>query len=201
MVRRLAQSVRDPRLAAVLHRQLSDFEAQLALWSGDFPVVERWIEQRGLSPRDRPSTLWWGYHQLLATYLITRSRAEQDATQLAEVVDLLLHLLRVAHTKGFAGIAVGLSPQLVQVHYLLGNLNQALLALEQALILAQPGGYMRSFLNEGQPIRLLLVKALRRDIVPDYTRKLVAAFADESQTQTGISLASHQAQGVTLTPT
>jgi LuxR family maltose regulon positive regulatory protein len=48
--------------------------------------------------------------------------------------------------------------------------------LERALSLAQPEGYVRIFVDEGEPMARLLTIALSRGIAPDYVRRLLAAF-------------------------
>lgn len=54
---------------------------------------------------------------------------------------------------------------------------QALEALAEALSHAEPGGYRRVFLDEGEPMHNLLRKASSRNISPAYVSKLLAAFA------------------------
>jgi LuxR family maltose regulon positive regulatory protein len=63
-------------------------------------------------------------------------------------------------------------------------------ALERALALAEPEGYVRIFVDEGPPMAHLLYKAATRGIAPDYARRLLAAFpvaepekADPSKSQ------------------
>jgi LuxR family maltose regulon positive regulatory protein len=48
--------------------------------------------------------------------------------------------------------------------------------LEQALTLAEPGGFIRIFVDEGSSMGRLLYEALKRDISPDYISQLLAAF-------------------------
>ncbi|HSR33477.1 MAG TPA: LuxR C-terminal-related transcriptional regulator [Anaerolineae bacterium] len=57
-----------------------------------------------------------------------------------------------------------------------GDLDAALDALAQALELAAPEGYVRLFLDAGEPMARLLYHASRRGIEPAYTRDLLAAF-------------------------
>jgi LuxR family maltose regulon positive regulatory protein len=59
----------------------------------------------------------------------------------------------------------------------------ALAALEQAIVLAQPGGYVRIFLDEGTPMARLLYLACERGIAPQYSGKLLAAFELRDATQ------------------
>jgi LuxR family maltose regulon positive regulatory protein len=48
--------------------------------------------------------------------------------------------------------------------------------LEQALLLAEPEGYVRIFINEGPPLAALLNEAIAKNIVPAYAARLLAAF-------------------------
>jgi LuxR family maltose regulon positive regulatory protein len=49
--------------------------------------------------------------------------------------------------------------------------------LDEALTLAEPGGFIRVFVDEGAPMARLLRGALSRGVSPDYLRRLLAAFA------------------------
>jgi LuxR family maltose regulon positive regulatory protein len=57
-----------------------------------------------------------------------------------------------------------------------GNMAHALTYLERALILAEPEGYARLFVDEGPPMAALLHEAHTRAIMPTYVAKLLAAF-------------------------
>ena len=61
-----------------------------------------------------------------------------------------------------------------------GEKDRAAQLLGNALELAEPGGFIRIFLDEGMPMARLLSEAAVREIMPDYTAKLLSAFeADE----------------------
>ncbi|MCB0065068.1 MAG: hypothetical protein KDE19_23250 [Caldilineaceae bacterium] len=65
-----------------------------------------------------------------------------------------------------------------------GETEKALQQLADALALAAPEGFIRIFVDEGLPMKHLLSAAAARGIMPDYVRKLVAAFAVEKQVET-----------------
>jgi LuxR family transcriptional regulator, maltose regulon positive regulatory protein len=69
-------------------------------------------------------------------------------------------------------------------HQKRGDLPRALNSFERALRLAEPGGYMRLFLDEGLPIRPLLQAAVERNITVEYARKLLAALEDAARSNT-----------------
>jgi DNA-binding CsgD family transcriptional regulator len=64
--------------------------------------------------------------------------------------------------------------QAVALH-LQGDDDQALSSLARALALAEPSGYVRTFVDEGSPMSWLLRQALLRDIEPTYASRLLAA--------------------------
>jgi LuxR family maltose regulon positive regulatory protein len=62
-----------------------------------------------------------------------------------------------------------------------GESEQAMQLLGDALALAQPGGFVRLFVDEGRPMMALLSAAAAYSIMPAYTEKLLAAFKAEAQ--------------------
>jgi LuxR family maltose regulon positive regulatory protein len=58
--------------------------------------------------------------------------------------------------------------------------DEALAFLGDALAAAEPEGYLRTFLDLGDPMRELLGAAAARGLVPDYARRLLAAFGAPS---------------------
>jgi LuxR family maltose regulon positive regulatory protein len=57
-----------------------------------------------------------------------------------------------------------------------GEVDQALVALEQALSIGEPGGFVRTFVDEGEPMLQLLRQAASHGILPGYVRQLITAF-------------------------
>ncbi len=62
-----------------------------------------------------------------------------------------------------------------------GEKDKAMQLLGDALALAEPGGFIRTFVDEGAPMAQLLVQAAARGMMPDYTAKLLAAFEDATK--------------------
>jgi len=57
-----------------------------------------------------------------------------------------------------------------------GDKDKAVQVLTEALALAEPGGYIRLFVDEGALMAQLLLEAASRGVMPDYVAKLLAAF-------------------------
>ena len=62
-----------------------------------------------------------------------------------------------------------------------GELDKAVQLLGDALALAEPGGFIRIFVDEGSPMAQLLSEAAARGLMADYMSKLLAAFEAEDQ--------------------
>ncbi len=62
-----------------------------------------------------------------------------------------------------------------------GEQNQALQLLGDALFLAESAGFIRTFVDEGIPMKRLLSEAAERGMLPDYIGRLLAAFESERQ--------------------
>lgn len=60
-----------------------------------------------------------------------------------------------------------------------GEIEKATQNLADALTMAEPGGFIRTFLDEGKPMHKLLRAAAARPLMEDYHGKLLAAFAAE----------------------
>jgi LuxR family transcriptional regulator, maltose regulon positive regulatory protein len=60
--------------------------------------------------------------------------------------------------------------------YAHGERDQAALLLGDALALAEPGGFIRIFVDEGIPMARLLYDALSIDVAPEHIRRLLTAY-------------------------
>jgi len=59
--------------------------------------------------------------------------------------------------------------------------DKAVQLLGDAVALAEPGGFIRTFLDEGLPMAQILSEAAARGVKQDYVGKLLAAFEDETK--------------------
>jgi LuxR family transcriptional regulator, maltose regulon positive regulatory protein len=62
-----------------------------------------------------------------------------------------------------------------------GEKEEAVQLLGDALALAEPGGFIRIFVDEGTPMARLLSEAATHGIMPDYTGRLLAVFEAEER--------------------
>lgn len=121
------------------------------------------------------------------------------AAQLAQVHDLPLSQARVhlahgdtsaalaslaafrqrAETRGWADERLRALALQALVHQTRGERETAVHLLVEALALAEPGGFIRLFVDEGQPMAVLLTEVKARGLMQDYTGRLLAALAAE----------------------
>ena len=62
-----------------------------------------------------------------------------------------------------------------------GDIEQALASLQRALSLAEPEGYVRTFVDEGEPMARLLRQAVDQGIAANYAGELLAVLEDETK--------------------
>ncbi len=80
------------------------------------------------------------------------------------------------------------------VLHALGSMEDALVVLSEALLLSEPGGLVRTFVDEGQVMAALLTALSDRGTLPDYTAQLLAVWG--STQAPGVDLAHLQRIGV-----
>ncbi len=127
--------------------------AQVKLWliQGDWSAVERWAAtlKKRFSSHDP-----FQYEDELAH--ITQARVFIAQNKLDEAIRLLSSLEESARSGGRQGRLINIMLLKALALQALGSNEPAGLALTNSLTLAEPSGYVRVFLDEGQPMRMLL---------------------------------------------
>jgi LuxR family maltose regulon positive regulatory protein len=120
-------------------------------------------------------------HITLARVLLARYQYDRSAGSISGAVELLERLLKAAKEGGRKGSAIEILILQAIAYHAQGNLPAALLPLQHVLTFAEPEGYVRIFLDEGESMRQLLCEASKHKIIPDYADKLLAAFEAEKR--------------------
>ena len=109
--------------------------------------------------------------------------AQGDA---AKALALLSPLRRQMEAKGWQDERLRVMVLEAIALYAHSEKDKAVQLLDEALALAEPGGFIRLFVDEGPPMAQLLTEVAARGTMPDYTAKLLAACAaDEPQPAAG----------------
>ena len=148
---------------------LSAWQARIWLEQGELELASQWAEQYQLDAYVEPVFQDEVTHAMFARILIAQGRLDE--------ADNLLQRLLVAARSG------GRTSRVIELLILQSLATQsaedtpgALSTLEQALLLGQAEGFIRTFVNEGPPMARLLYEALAQEISPKYVRQLLAAF-------------------------
>jgi LuxR family maltose regulon positive regulatory protein len=170
-----AASGLSPRVIALV----AALEARIQLAQGDIATASRWAQESRLSVDDELDYQSEVIYRNFARILVAQGRPGQ-------ALRLLGRLLEVVETAGAAGTTIEVWVYRALALQALGDQDQALTALEHALSLAEPEGYMRIFIDEGAPMGRLLRQAIARGVATDYARYLLSALetkADHRQPQ------------------
>ena len=143
---------------------LDDSRLRLWLAKGNLPAAIQWAQDSGMRLEDELNYLHDLHHLNLARLLVARGEQQPESPYLDQALRLLQRILeatRRANWKQEAIKALILQAIALQAH---GDCEQALTALVQALEWAEPGGYVSIFIDEGEPIRLLLADLRSRSV-------------------------------------
>jgi LuxR family maltose regulon positive regulatory protein len=140
-----------------------------------------WVSEQGRSVEDDLSYLHEFEHITLARVLLARHTTEPAQRSLHEATRLLEHLLQAAEDGGRTGSVIEILVLQALAHQTQGDMPAALASLQRALMLSEPEGYVRVFVDEGPPVAILLRAAARvargehRGIATNYIRRILAA--------------------------
>jgi LuxR family maltose regulon positive regulatory protein len=148
--------------------------AKLWLAQGNLPAALQWAAESGLTTCDQIPFHREKEYRIFAQTLLAQGKAAQALSLLGSLADML-ETLQANHSL----IAVRVLQALAYQEQ--GNPAQAVSSLEHALSLAEPEGYVRTFVDEGEPMARLLRQAMTRGIAPSYVRKLLVAFGESAQ--------------------
>jgi LuxR family maltose regulon positive regulatory protein len=161
------------------------FRAWMWISQGDLEPARRWAEERGLFEYiDTPlqEKISDSYDLRMRKYeLLVLARLLIAQEQPGEALKLLESLIPAAEWRGRPAMLVEIRTLQALAHQAQGNLDRAMDALEYAISLAEPKGYVGIFAGEaspggeGEPMVALLREAAKRGIMPGYVTKLLAA--------------------------
>jgi LuxR family maltose regulon positive regulatory protein len=163
-------------------RQMGALRARLCLWRDNLAAAARWAVASNLL-NDNDFT--YGREIEFLTFI----RVLFVQTRYAEAIALLERLQRAVEADGRTRCLLEISVLQALAHKSLGQMQQATYALERALSLAEPEGYIRTFVDEGAPMVELLRQFMRDQqrasqsdssrVLQIYVMKLLAAFPPE----------------------
>lgn len=172
---------------------LDDCRLRLWLATDRLPDIGHWIETSGLGMDDALNYHHDLEHINLARALVAVGRQQSSEIVLRDAIGLLARLLAAAETAVWHHEAIKILILQALAFQAVGDGGEAAAALSRALTLAEPGGYVRTFLDEGAALAELLRDTAVRRITPTYVDRLLVAFAAEEST-------SHQHSRTAVSP-
>jgi LuxR family maltose regulon positive regulatory protein len=157
------------------------YQARLWIAQGQLAAASRWVQTSGLNTSEPPVAYLYEVDYLT----LARLWIAQENLEAAE--SLLLRLHQAAASAGRVGSLIEILILQALTFTAQKRSEEAFSALEQAIGLAEPEGFVRIFLDEGEPMRSLIAdfRALRLK-QPDesislisYADQLLAAFPGE----------------------
>ena len=156
-------------------RPVAALKARVWTRQGRLAEALAWAREQGLSADDGLSYLREFEQITLARVLIARYKSDRADGSIREAMRLLERLLQAAEAGGRMGSAIEILVVQALAHQAQGNILPAVAALDRALALAEPEGYVQIFVDEGSPMAALLREAANQGAAPSYARRLQAA--------------------------
>lgn len=148
------------------------------------PLLD-WLQKCGLDPSSKPDPLYEYEYQQLAQALIARDEPDR-------ALPILRCLLEWASHSRRPGRKISLLLDMARAYEQQKANDLALETLAEALALAEPQGYIRTFIDEGAQVAALLRKLHRSSRLgthrgspysPGYLKQLLAVFSCEQESQ------------------
>ena len=136
-------------------RPIDAIKARIYLKQGRLSKAEEWVREHGLSVDDELSYLREFEHITLARVLLAEYQSNREERFILEALSLLERLLKAAEDRKRMGSVLEILMTQALVYQAKGSTSQAFASLERALTLAQPEGYFRIFVDEGDPMRVI----------------------------------------------
>jgi LuxR family maltose regulon positive regulatory protein len=171
-VQKLEDVSREHDLPPLITQPTAAWRASLWLARGQLETAAQWASERQRGASQEPTV---GEVALARIWLAVGA--------LDEAIPLIQRLLEAAGAGGRTSSAIEMRVLQALAFDAHGEPTRAMAALERALALAEPGGYLRTFVDQGPPMAALLYRALSRGTAPDYVRRLLAAFPGAEQAQ------------------
>jgi LuxR family maltose regulon positive regulatory protein len=182
----LAYLTQQRNFVAPLLARAEAARARVWLAQGDLIVAVRWAETSGLRADDELDYPQEGEYLTLARVLTAQGQEDPSGRLLDDALGLLDRLHRAAEDGGRMGSVIEILLLRALALKERGDPSDTLVTLQRALMLAEPEGYVRVFVDEDEPMAALLSEFLnaqrkgppeaRHRILLDYIRRLLAAF-------------------------
>ena len=156
--------------------QAEALKARFWLADGRIERTAQWIQAASLHENDDMTYAWRDHYLVLACLLLDQGRLYRDESFYRRGIGLLSRLRIDAQRDGRVPDVVQTLVMEATAAERYGKNELATTRLEEALILAMPEGAVRVFLNAGDPMQHLLIRASSLRVLPQYVKMLLDLF-------------------------
>ena len=160
-----------------------DSQVRLLISQDKLSEAARNIKERGLRVDTKIKYIADFEHIILARLLVHSGRANSSLQDLSDAHKLLEEILQMASLVGYLSLRIEALALQALAFDGQGKHDQASTSLEEALTLAEPEGFTRTFVDEGEHMKVMLRQAFTRNISKAYVSKLLGAFEPQKVIQ------------------
>lgn len=162
-------------------RPIKAIKARVYLKQNRLDKAQAWASQGKLSLEDQSNYLHEFEQLTLARIALAEFQHNGNHQKILKAVNMLSAQLSLAQSQKRLRSQIEILVLQALIHHALGEHSQAMSALNQALKLAEPEGYARLFLDEGESMRLLIADlqlTIERSAqtLSGYVKNLLASF-------------------------
>lgn len=162
-------------------RPIAAMQARIRIRQGRLAEAQYWATECDLTIDDPVSYMQQYEHITLARLLIAQNKREKISEIAEQAAQFLERLLAAAKARNWGRSVIEILILQAQLAKEQGLESSAIEYLEQALLLAEPAGFVQVFVDEGPEMAKLLYEALERDVAPQFTQHLLAAYSAQEQ--------------------
>jgi LuxR family maltose regulon positive regulatory protein len=178
-IQKMENVARESKVPPWFTNLMAAWQVQLWLIQEKLEAASQWAVERRLYTDGEYSLLHEIDFFLLRDYVLY-ARILFAQEQLDEATNLLQHLLKAAEMGGRTSRVIEILILQALALHAGGDTARAMTMLERSLTLAEPGGFIRIFVDEGPQMETLLRRMKAEDgRIKEYVRTLLAAFADK----------------------
>ena len=157
-------------------------QARLALLRGDLAAASGWLRTAELPAEPVVMFLWLEIPHITQCRVLV---AQGTAASLREAEEKLARYQQASEAQHNTRQLLDILPLQALVYHKQGDADRALDTLGKAVRLAEPGGWVRPFVEPGPVMAALLRQVRRRGVAPDFVDRLLAAFPAEVRARLG----------------
>lgn len=166
-------------------RPIAAMQTRIRIRQDRLDEAQYWASESGLTIDDPVSYMQQYEHITLARLLIAQNKKEKNSVIAEQAAQLLGRLLAAAKARNWVRSAIEIMILQAQLDKEQGLDSSAIEHLEQALLLAEPAGFVQVFVDEGPKMARLLYEVLARDVAPEFSQRLLAAYPVQEQEKDG----------------